>query len=196
MPLLNSTVLEQLQIHDKSNGLLRGRSRYCLCNLNDYVPVGAWAVFAYGTIHAALFLIFGWMTVNGKWAEVEVKASAEGYIVPAILLVFHLIIMFNMSDNLWSCSRSNSWQVGCVPNPKNEEVTMSDPFQDVDSAGIEFAEATAKTMEIRQSEPVMEKIVNDYPIELEFTSDRPTVEVGCGPGLLASASQSMRRELK
>ena len=36
---------------------------------------------------------------------------------------------------------------------------MSDPFQDVDSAGIEFAETTAKTMEIRQSEPVMEKIV-------------------------------------
>ena len=55
---------------------------------------------------------------------------------------------------------------------------MSDPFQDVDSAGIEFAEATAKTMEIRQSEPVMEKIVNDYLIELEFTTDRPTVEVG------------------
>jgi len=25
---------------------------------------------------------------------------------------------------------------------------MSDPFQDVDSAGIEFAETTAKTMEI------------------------------------------------
>ena len=46
---------------------------------------------------------------------------------------------------------------------------MSDPFQDVDSAGIEFAETTAKTMEIRQSEPVMEKIVKDYLDELEFT---------------------------
>ena len=65
-------------------------------------PVGAWAVFAYGTIHAALFLIFGWMTVNGKWAEVEgVKATAEGYIVPAILLVFYLIIMLNMSDIIY-----------------------------------------------------------------------------------------------
>jgi len=42
------------------------------------------------------------MTVNGKWAEVEgVKASAEGYIVPAILLIFHLIIMFNMSDIIY-----------------------------------------------------------------------------------------------
>ena len=49
-----------------------------------------------------------------------------------------------------------------MPNlNQNQEVTMSDPFQDVDSAGIEFAEATAKTMEIRQSEPTMEKIVND-----------------------------------
>ena len=46
---------------------------------------------------------------------------------------------------------------------------MSDPFQDVDSSGIEFAETTAKTMEIRQSEPVMEKIVKDYLDELEFT---------------------------
>ena len=62
---------------------------------------------------------------------------------------------------------------------------MSDPFQDVDSAGIEFAEVTAKTMEIRQSEPVMEKIVNDYLIELEFTTERPTVEVGCGPGAIS-----------
>ena len=65
-------------------------------------PVGAWAVFAYGTIHAALFLVFGWTTVNGKWAEVDgVKATAEGYIVPAILLVFHLIIMFNMGDIIY-----------------------------------------------------------------------------------------------
>ena len=39
--------------------------------------------------------------MNGEWAEVEgVKASAEG-IVPAILLVFHLIIMFNMSDIIY-----------------------------------------------------------------------------------------------
>ena len=42
------------------------------------------------------------MTVNGKWAEVEgVKATAEGYIVPAILLVFYLIIMLNMSDIIY-----------------------------------------------------------------------------------------------
>ena len=47
---------------------------------------------------------------------------------------------------------------------------MSDPFQDVDSDGIEFAENTAKTMEIRQSEPAMEKIVKDYLDELESVS--------------------------
>lgn len=62
---------------------------------------------------------------------------------------------------------------------------MRDPFQDVDSAGIEFAEATAKTMEIRQSEPVMEKIVHDYLVALEYTTDRATVEVGCGPGAIS-----------
>lgn len=62
---------------------------------------------------------------------------------------------------------------------------MSDPFQDVDSAGIEFAETTAKTMEIRQSEPVMEKIVKDYLDELEFTHRKLTIEIGCGPGAIS-----------
>jgi hypothetical protein len=47
---------------------------------------------------------------------------------------------------------------------------MNDPFQDVDKAGLEFAENTAKTMEIRQSEPIMEKIVHDYLTELEFVA--------------------------
>ena len=65
-------------------------------------PVGAWAVFAYGTIHAALFLVSGWTTVNGKWAEVDgVEATAEGYIVPTILLVFNQITMFNMGDIIY-----------------------------------------------------------------------------------------------
>ena len=45
------------------------------------------------------------MTVNGKWAEVDgVKATAEGYVVTAILLVFHLIIMFNMSDIIYGAA--------------------------------------------------------------------------------------------
>ena len=29
-------------------------------------PVGAWAVFAFGTIQSTLFLIYGYTTVNGK----------------------------------------------------------------------------------------------------------------------------------
>lgn len=61
---------------------------------------------------------------------------------------------------------------------------MNDPFQDVDKAGLEFAENTAKTMEIRQSEPIMEKIVHDYLTELEFGAEKPTVEIGCGPGAI------------
>jgi hypothetical protein len=66
-------------------------------------PVGAWSVFAFGTIQAALFLVFGYTTVKGKWAQVEgVKATAEGYIVPAILLVFHLYIMFTMGDIIYT----------------------------------------------------------------------------------------------
>ena len=66
-------------------------------------PVGAWSVFAFGTIQAALFLVFGYLTVKDKWAQVEgVKATAEGYIVPAILLVFHLYIMFTMGDIIYA----------------------------------------------------------------------------------------------
>ena len=66
-------------------------------------PVGAWSVFAFGTIQAALFLIYGYTTVKGKWAKVDgVKATAEGYIVPAILLVFHLYIMFTMGEIIYA----------------------------------------------------------------------------------------------
>ena len=66
-------------------------------------PAGAWSVFAFGTIQAALFLIYGYTTVKGKWAQVDgVKATAEGYIVPAILLVFHLYIMFTMSEIIYA----------------------------------------------------------------------------------------------
>ena len=40
-------------------------------------PTGAWAVFAFGTIQSFLFLIFGYTTVKGPWAEIDgVKASA------------------------------------------------------------------------------------------------------------------------
>ena len=62
---------------------------------------------------------------------------------------------------------------------------MSDPFQNVDDAGINFAEATAETMEIRQSEPVMERIVSNYLNELEFKHNSLTVEIGCGAGSIS-----------
>ena len=63
---------------------------------------GSWALFAFGTIQAALFLVFGYTTVKGKWAEVEgVNATNEGIIVPAILLVFHLYIMFAMGGIIY-----------------------------------------------------------------------------------------------
>ena len=72
-------------------------------------PQGAWAFVVYGWIQALLAAIFGYNTVNSEWAEVEgVKASAEGYIVPAILLVFHLIIMFNMSDIIYGAALAAS----------------------------------------------------------------------------------------
>ena len=34
-------------------------------------PAGAWALFAYGTLQSAGMLVMSYLTVNGKWAEVE-----------------------------------------------------------------------------------------------------------------------------
>ena len=62
---------------------------------------------------------------------------------------------------------------------------MSDPFQNVDNVGIEFARGTAETMEIRQSEPIMELIVSNYLNELEFKDNSLSVEIGCGAGSIS-----------
>ena len=62
---------------------------------------------------------------------------------------------------------------------------MIDPFQNVDDAGIDFAQATADTMEVRQSEPIMERIVSDYLGKLDFNNDSLSIEIGCGPGSIS-----------
>ena len=62
---------------------------------------------------------------------------------------------------------------------------MIDPFQNVDDAGIDFAQATADTMELRQSEPIMERIVSDYLGKLDFKNDSLSIEIGCGPGSIS-----------
>lgn len=59
---------------------------------------------------------------------------------------------------------------------------MADPFQDVDAEGEEFISAFADSMDERQSDPTMEKIVSKYLGRLEFSEDSLTVEVGCGAG--------------
>ena len=59
---------------------------------------------------------------------------------------------------------------------------MSDPFQDVDAAGAEFISAFADSMDERQSDPIMEKIVSRYLGKLEFAEGSLTIEVGCGAG--------------
>lgn len=63
-----------------------------------------------------------------------------------------------------------------------EEVGMADPFQNVDAAGDEFISAFADSMDERQSDPTMEKIVSEYLGKLEFAQGSLTVEVGCGAG--------------
>ena len=53
-------------------------------------PAGAWELFAFSTIWAALFLYFGYTTKNSSWAGVEgVNATNEPIIVSGIMLVVH-----------------------------------------------------------------------------------------------------------
>ena len=60
-------------------------------------PAGAWALFAYGTLQSAGMLVMSYLTVNGKWAEVEgVNPTHEGTVVAGLLVPCHLYIMFGM----------------------------------------------------------------------------------------------------
>ena len=59
---------------------------------------------------------------------------------------------------------------------------MSDPFQNVDAAGEEFAALFADAMDTRQSEATMEGVVSTYLSALSFSADTLTVENGCGAG--------------
>lgn len=59
---------------------------------------------------------------------------------------------------------------------------MADPFQDVDSAGPEFIKMFSDSMDVRQSDPTMERIVASYLDSLPFAADSLTIEVGAGAG--------------
>lgn len=66
-------------------------------------PAGAWELFAFSTIWAALFLYFSYTTKNSAWAEIEgVNATNEPIIVSAIMLVVHIYIMSAMSGIIYS----------------------------------------------------------------------------------------------
>ena len=62
---------------------------------------------------------------------------------------------------------------------------MADPFQDVDAAGPEFIKLFADSMDARQSDPTMEKIVASYLAQLPLTAQSKIVEVGAGAGAVS-----------
>ncbi len=59
---------------------------------------------------------------------------------------------------------------------------MTDPFQNVDAAGDDFVQLFADSMDARQDDPTMERVVADYLSELNFSAESLTVENGCGAG--------------
>ena len=66
-------------------------------------PAGAWELFAFSTIWAALFLYFSYTTKNSAWAEIEgVNATNEPIIVSGIMLIVHIYIMSAMSGIIYA----------------------------------------------------------------------------------------------
>ncbi|WP_299640129.1 class I SAM-dependent methyltransferase [uncultured Ruegeria sp.] len=59
---------------------------------------------------------------------------------------------------------------------------MTDPFQNVDAAGPEFIKLFADSMDQRQADPIMERIVTAYLDHLHVTRASTVVEVGAGAG--------------
>ena len=59
---------------------------------------------------------------------------------------------------------------------------MTDPFQDVDSAGPEFIKMFADSMDERQSDPKMEEIVASYLATLRLSEHSTVIEVRAGAG--------------
>ncbi|MEL7130862.1 MAG: methyltransferase domain-containing protein [Pseudomonadota bacterium] len=59
---------------------------------------------------------------------------------------------------------------------------MPDPFQNVDAAGPEFIKLFADSMDVRQSDATMEKIVADYLGRLDLPAQSLIVEIGAGAG--------------
>ncbi len=59
---------------------------------------------------------------------------------------------------------------------------MTDPFQNVDAQGEEFANLFADSMDVRQQDPTMERVVANYLAALDFSAETLTVENGCGAG--------------
>ena len=62
---------------------------------------------------------------------------------------------------------------------------MADPFQDVDAAGEDFIQIFADSMDERQSDPTMERIVAEYLGQLEIDDDSILIEVGAGAGAVS-----------
>ncbi|MDC0136555.1 hypothetical protein OAI26_07925 [Sulfitobacter sp.] len=65
-------------------------------------PEGSWAFVAWGWTQSLLAAVFGFRTINSDWANIEgVKASAEGYLAPAVFLILNTILLLNMGDILY-----------------------------------------------------------------------------------------------
>ena len=63
---------------------------------------GAWLLFTYGFIQAAIGSIVCYTTINSYWGRIEgLKTSPEGYIAPGMIAVLNLIVLVTEREILF-----------------------------------------------------------------------------------------------
>ena len=64
---------------------------------------GAWLLFTYGFIQAAIGAIVCYKTINSHWGEIEgLKTSPEGYIAPGVIAGLNLIVLVTGREILFA----------------------------------------------------------------------------------------------
>ena len=67
-------------------------------------PQGTWPIFVFGFLQSLIFTYFGYITVNhSEAAKMDgVKYTAEAYIAPAGFTILNAILIYGLSDKLYS----------------------------------------------------------------------------------------------
>ena len=67
-------------------------------------PQGTWPIFVFGFLQSLIFTYFGYVTVKfSEAAKMDgVKYTAEGYIAPAVFTILNAVLIYGLSDKIYS----------------------------------------------------------------------------------------------